>query len=425
MKRYMHIKTLGLILATTTTLQLTGAVSQLLNGIPFVKAEAATVIMGNSTSSVQVYANGVTTPAQVTLQTPLPSNKTIAELNSSYNMLTFKLDLTTSLGTVSATTAASVNWIVNGLNTAVCSGTVIQIGEYQLIDTIKYSYSVPIQAPSTTLEAAYVRISGTERVGKNLDAELRNYNGTRFTTSAGVVYRWYRLDNKNDNISDGTLVEDDDSYDLVSADRDHYIKVLVTYNGVTYTDITGDIDRRSSSSSSDDDDEDTIDEEKDYIKEPRIEKDSYGNIRIIENGRYASGWRFINSKWYLADSAGNVQIGWRKVNGFWYFLKDDGAMVTGWQKWNGKWYLLGGDGKMLTNWQIQGGSWYLLNNDGSMMTGWQLVNNKWYYLYPSGAMATGWQKWNGRWYYLYSDGSMAKSTVIDGYRVGATGAWIQ
>ena len=424
MRKHMHGKTLALILATTTTLQLTGAASQLLNGVPFIKAEAATITMGNSTTSAQVHVNGVTTPGQVTLQTTLPSGKTITELNSSYNILTFKLDLTTSGGAVSVTTTASVTWLVSNSNTAVCSGTLSQVGGYQLTDTIKYSYSASIQSPSTTSEPAYVRISGTERVGRDLDAELRKYDGTRFTTSAAVVYRWYRLDNKSDNISDGTLVEDDDSYDLVSSDRDHYIKVLVTYNGVTYTDITGDIDRRYSSSSSDDDDDDTADEEKDYIKAPHIERDSRGNLRILENGKYANGWRLINSKWYLADSAGNVQIGWRKVNGLWYFLKDDGAMTTGWQLWNGKWYLLSSNGGMLTNWQIQGGNWYLLNNDGSMLTGWQSVYGKWYLLYPNGAMATGWQKWNGKWYYLYSDGSMAQSTVIDGYRIGVTGAWI-
>ena len=205
MKKHMHGKTLALILATTTTLQLTGAASQLLNGVSFVKAEAATVTMGNSTSAAQVYVNGVTTPAQVTLQTVLPSGKTIAELNSSYNVLTFKLDVTTSGGPVSATTTASVTWLVSDLNTAVCSGTLTQIGAYQLTDTLKYSYSASIQAPATTAEPAYVRIYGTERVGRTLDAELRKYNGTRFTTSAAVVYRWYRLDNESDNISDGTL----------------------------------------------------------------------------------------------------------------------------------------------------------------------------------------------------------------------------
>ena len=47
MKNHMHGKTLALILATTTTL-------------------------------ATVNVNGVTTPGQVPLQTPLPSNKTIA-----------------------------------------------------------------------------------------------------------------------------------------------------------------------------------------------------------------------------------------------------------------------------------------------------------------------------------------------------------
>ena len=35
------------------------------------------------------------------------------------------------------------------------------------------------------------------------------------------------------------------------------------------------------------------------------------------------------------------------------------------------------------------------------------------------------QKSNGTWYYLYSDGAMASNTVIDGYSLDASGAWIQ
>ena len=42
----------------------------------------------------------------------------------------------------------------------------------------------------------------------------------------------------------------------------------------------------------------------------------------------------------------------------------------------------------------------------------------------SGDMATGWKDVNGIWYYLYSDGSMAYNTIIDGYNLDVSGAWI-
>lgn len=41
-------------------------------------------------------------------------------------------------------------------------------------------------------------------------------------------------------------------------------------------------------------------------------------------------------------------------------------------------------------------------------------------------MHTGWLKdTNGKWYYLYNNGAMAYNTVIDGYTLDASGAWIQ
>ena len=60
-----------------------------------------------------------------------------------------------------------------------------------------------------------------------------------------------------------------------------------------------------------------------------------------------------------------------------------------------------------------------------MQTGWVKDGEQWYYLNASGAMHTGWLKdTNGKWYYLYDNGVMAHSTVIDGYKLDASGAWI-
>ena len=60
-----------------------------------------------------------------------------------------------------------------------------------------------------------------------------------------------------------------------------------------------------------------------------------------------------------------------------------------------------------------------------MQTGWLNDRGTWYYLNGSGAMQTGWLNDNGTWYYLQSNGAMAVNTTIDGYVLGANGAWIR
>ena len=66
-----------------------------------------------------------------------------------------------------------------------------------------------------------------------------------------------------------------------------------------------------------------------------------------------------------------------------------------------------------------------MDSTGVMQTGWRQTNGNWYLLKNDGAMATGWQQSNGKWYYLNNSGSMASSTVIEGYQLDASGAWVQ
>lgn len=50
---------------------------------------------------------------------------------------------------------------------------------------------------------------------------------------------------------------------------------------------------------------------------------------------------------------------------------------------------------------------------------------KWYYLGSDGMMiANGWVLTGGKYYYLGADGAMVTSTTINGYKIGADGAWI-
>jgi hypothetical protein len=83
-------------------------------------------------------------------------------------------------------------------------------------------------------------------------------------------------------------------------------------------------------------------------------------------------------------------------------------------------------GTKATGWLQLGSTWYYLNDTGVMATGWKQVGSTWYYLAQSGAMATGWlQDTTGTWYYTNASGAMLSNTVVDGYKLGASGAWVK
>ena len=75
---------------------------------------------------------------------------------------------------------------------------------------------------------------------------------------------------------------------------------------------------------------------------------------------------------------------------------------------------VGSFGSLTSGWLFDAGHWYLLSaaHDGSF-----------------GRMLTGWQQVSGSWYYLREHtgdplGSCALDTVIDGWRVDASGRWV-
>ena len=99
--------------------------------------------------------------------------------------------------------------------------------------------------------------------------------------------------------------------------------------------------------------------------------------------------------------------GWEKnSDGTWSYYKDN-ALVKG--QW------------------VQDGNWYYIKDDGIMATGWIQIGGNWYYLNQLGAMMTGWlENSDGKWYYLNPEsGAMLSNTTIDGYVLGADGAWIK
>ena len=122
-----------------------------------------------------------------------------------------------------------------------------------------------------------------------------------------------------------------------------------------------------------------------------------------------------------------AKVGWDKnADGTWSFYDATGNQVkASWTNVGGTWYYLDAEGIMQTGWLNDRGTWYYLNASGAMQTGWLNDNGTWYYLNASGAMQTGWLNDNGTWYYLNASGAMLSNTTVDGYVLGANGAWIR
>ncbi|MFS0862263.1 NlpC/P60 family protein [Fredinandcohnia sp. 179-A 10B2 NHS] len=116
--------------------------------------------------------------------------------------------------------------------------------------------------------------------------------------------------------------------------------------------------------------------------------------------------------------------GWELSDGKWYYYIT-GELKKGWLLDGSKWYYLDPNGVMKTGWIYNANTWYFLDKSGAMKTGWVWDSGKWYYMNNSGSMQKGWILDRGTWYYLYSDGSMAADTVIDGYKVNSSGAWVK
>ncbi|NME83760.1 N-acetylmuramoyl-L-alanine amidase family protein [Clostridium sp. SM-530-WT-3G] len=128
-----------------------------------------------------------------------------------------------------------------------------------------------------------------------------------------------------------------------------------------------------------------------------------------------------------------VVAGWNQAaDGTWTYVNADGTTVKGWfqSPASGKWFYMDpATGVMQTGWvqSPASGKWFYMNpSNGDMMTGWVQVGTTWYYLNPSnGDMQTGWINDGNAWYYCDASGAMLSNTTVDGYVLGANGAWIR
>ena len=240
--------------------------------------------------------------------------------------------------------------------------------------------------------------------------------------------------------SDDEITGDENQGDSSNGDSDDEITGDENQDGSSNEDsddeITGD-ENQSGSSNGDSDDETTGNEDQDgsnsdsntsssHRRKRNKNKDESTSSEVNSNTEETSNTESNSSDEENSNNSNNdIKPNWiRNSDNTWKLLNGDNP-VSGWSLYNGKWYFMNENGIMQTGWKLVNNKWYYLNENGDMSTGWKFVNNRWYYLNEDGDMATGWKLVNNKWYYLNPNGDMAYNTVINGYKLDSSGAWIE
>lgn len=222
--------------------------------------------------------------------------------------------------------------------------------------------------------------------------------GSDLTLSEGVRDYNFRVDNSADEVSikaepkdsdytvtiDGEKVDSDDSYTKKVEVKDDVVnsyKVVVKNSSGTEQQYTINIAHKNVDAS----------------KFPAINKSSSTNTS-------SSTTTNNTNNTYVNTNANN----WVAVNGNWRYYDDKGSLVTN------TWV-----------YDVKSGKEYYVNANGDMARGWLKLVNTWYYLGNDGSKKTGWQFDGSKWYYMDSTGKMLSNTTVGGYRLDASGAWVQ
>ncbi|WP_315078617.1 N-acetylmuramoyl-L-alanine amidase family protein [uncultured Clostridium sp.] len=286
MKRNMHAKTMALVLAAITGMQAGGIVPNFAD--VNVKAYASATD-GNVAQQVEGCSNyddiGIkvetTTAGTVTINLPNKFNaeqgKKLDSLNGSTGSTANIAYIGVKFTTPSAVYGKNIVKVNEKINDKVQSS--FQNGNYikyipiatksgevwtpKEKNTNIYKYDWLDEKGTTVAKTslnvitqrqryATVSISGTEKVGKTLEANVTAYENGKAITPKSVTYEWQRCKKKDgeyDKISSGK----DNEYKLANRDEDKYIKVVakVNINGedVEAYDTTSSIDEKKSSKS--------------------------------------------------------------------------------------------------------------------------------------------------------------------------------
>ncbi|WP_252232477.1 cadherin-like beta sandwich domain-containing protein [Clostridium sp. ZBS15] len=237
-------------------------------------------------------------------------------------------------------------------------------------------------------------------------------------------YKYYTVE------IDGYKVDDDDKYrrEVDLKKGINTIKIDIEDDDDNNRTYTLNINRGSVSTSNSKSENDKINTSQ------TINGDSTSNNNTAKpstsvNEKKCNQWVRANGVWQYNDSNGNaIKNRWHsdRSSGKWYYLDQNGYMKIGWLRDGDSWYYLDENGAMRTGWVLCGNDWYYLNNNGSMHTGWLQDGSNWYFINRNtGVMkSNGWIVDNGKYYYFSSSGKMLSNVTMNGYVLGADGAWI-
>ena len=116
----------------------------------------------------------------------------------------------------------------------------------------------------------------------------------------------------------------------------------------------------------------------------------------------------------------------RNKTGWWYEYEDGTYAQSTWIQYEKKWYYMLDTGYMETNGYREG---YWISKSGVMSTKykggrWKKDSTGWWYTDRTGWYPKNqWLKIDGLWYYFNAKGYMEENEWIDGYCLGADGAW--
>ncbi|NFI03507.1 N-acetylmuramoyl-L-alanine amidase family protein [Clostridium botulinum] len=286
MKRNMHAKTIALVLAAITTMQAGGIVPNFEGNN--IKAYADTIVKEEkqsieTTKSKDAYkAMGIdvntTTAGSITVTLPSKFTNSLDSLDSKDNTAYIAVKFTTPSGINPSKIkdlSSSKEYVLSSNSNEVKDGCYIKyipiatkngaawepiVNTYKN-DSYKYEWLndkneiVTKTSLNTTVQRekyATVSISGTEKVGKTLEANVTAYKNGKIVPITSIEYQWYRSKYRDKDF-DSLSGEHSRDYKLANRDEDKYIKVVakVTIDGETVVaeDRTSSIDEKKSSRS--------------------------------------------------------------------------------------------------------------------------------------------------------------------------------